>query len=98
MNHDNQTNPQTFLMSIQPAFFSTRFFYFISIAFLLTIILLLLYFLKSKSKHNDDQLMNTPSTTTLSNRSISTSGRNKKLYETYHSFGDTLLSPEVIQL
>jgi hypothetical protein len=61
-------------------------------------IILILYFLKSKSKHNDDQLMNTPSTTTLSNRSISTSGGNKKLYETYYSFGDTLLSPQVIQL
>jgi hypothetical protein len=41
--------------------------------------------------------MNTPSTTTLSARSISTSN-NKKLYETYYSFGDSVLSPQVIHL
>jgi hypothetical protein len=39
--------------------------------------------------------MNTPSTTTLSARSIST---NKKIYETYYSFGDSVVNPDVIHL
>jgi hypothetical protein len=41
--------------------------------------------------------MNTPSTTTLSARSMSNS-TNKKLYETYYSFGDSFLSSQPIQL
>jgi len=100
--HDNQTDPQLFLQS--SFFVSSQFFYIISsilIIFLLFIFLLLfLYFLKQrrmKSKPDDDPLMNTPSTTTLSTRSISTSNH-KKLYETYYSFGDSVLSPQVIHL
>jgi hypothetical protein len=98
--HDNQTDPKKFLISIEKSSFSIQLFYLISIAFLiflLMIIFLIFYFFKQKSKHDDDPLMNTPSTTTLSARSISTSN-NKKLYETYYSFGDSVLSPQVIHL
>jgi len=101
--HDNQTDPQRFLMSkIQQSSFSIQLFYLISIVFLIFLLMtifLIFYFFKQKqkSKHDDDPLMNTPSTTTLSARSISTSN-NKKLYETYYSFGDSVLSPQVIHL
>jgi hypothetical protein len=96
--HDNQTDPQVFLRSIQQ---SSSSFYLISsisigiLCFLLTTIYLLLHFFKQKFQHDDDPLMNTPSTTTLSARSIST---NKKIYETYYSFGDSVLNQDVIHL
>jgi len=96
--HDNQTDPQVFLKSIQQ---SSPSFYLISsisigiLCFLFTTIYLLLHFFKQKFQHDDDPLMNTPSTTTLSARSIST---NKKIYETYYSFGDSVLNQDVIHL
>ena len=108
--HDNQTDPQQFLMSIQQFSFSlsSQFFYlisFISIAiiiFLLIIAFLSFYFYKQKQKqkhkqkHDDSPLMNTPSTTTLSARSILTM-TNKKIYDTYYSFGDSV-HPETIHV
>ncbi|CAF1650437.1 unnamed protein product, partial [Rotaria sordida] len=102
--HDNQTDPQKFLISIQQYSFSSQLFYFISfiliiiISFFLIIIFLSFYFFKQKhnyqqkQKHDDDPLMNTPSTTTLSARSIlaTTTTINKKIYDTYYSFGDSV--------
>ncbi|CAF1030763.1 unnamed protein product [Rotaria sordida] len=101
--HDNQTDPQKFLISIQQYSFSSQLFYFISfiliiiISFFLIIIFLSFYFFKQKhkyqqkQKHDDDPLMNTPSTTTLSARSIlATTTINKKIYDTYYSFGDSV--------
>ena len=95
--HDNQTNPQRFLQAIrqQQQQQSFQLFYFISISFLLLLLLLSLifvFFFFGKPRR-DDRLMNTPSTTTLSARSISNS-TNKKLYETYYSFGESFLSPQ----
>ncbi len=102
--HDNQTNPQVFLRSIQQSssFIYSTLFYFISISFLFLFLLFLLltfYFIKQKFKHHHNQsLINTPSsTTTLSNKSLSISN-NKKIYDTYYSFGDSLLSPQPIHL
>ena len=108
--HDNQTNPYTYLMLLQQQqssssslFTYSHLFYFISFIFfifLLLIIIILIYcFIKKqqKSRNDNDRLMNTPSTTTLSTKSISTSN-NKKLYETYYSFGDSVSSPQVIYL
>lgn len=100
--HDNQTDPQTFQQS-NTYFYSTQFFYIISFSLFTTLLFLLIViicFFKQKilkSKDHDETLMNTPSTTTLSTRSISTSNH-KKLYETYYSFGDSVLSPQVIHL
>jgi hypothetical protein len=98
--HNNQTNPHLFLKSIQQQQ-TFQLVYFISISFLLLFLfislLILFYFWKQRRKHHDDQLMNTPSTTTLSAKSISTS-TNKKLYETYYSFGDSFVSPQPIHL
>lgn len=104
--HDNQTDPQKFLMSIQQFSFSSQLFYFISfisiviIIFFLIIFFLILYFFKQKQnqkqKHDDDPLMNTPSTTTLSTRSILTT-TNKRIYDTYYSFGDSV-HPEIIHV
>ncbi|CAF3377399.1 unnamed protein product [Rotaria sp. Silwood1] len=104
--HDNQTDPQKFLMSIQQYSYSSQLFYFISfisiiiIIFFLIIIFLTFYFFKQKQKqkHDDDPLMNTPSTTTLSTRSIlTTTINNKKIYDTYYSFGDSV-TPDIIHV
>ncbi|CAF3250398.1 unnamed protein product, partial [Rotaria sp. Silwood2] len=104
--HDNQTDPQKFLISIQQYSFSSQLFYFISfisitiiIFFLITIFLSFYFFeqkQKQKQKHDDDPLMNTPSTTTLSARSILTT-TNKKIYDTYYSFGDSV-TPDIIHV
>ncbi|CAF3577555.1 unnamed protein product, partial [Adineta steineri] len=102
--HDYHTDPQTFIMSLKQqqqqeqsssslSSILSPLFYFISsislsIFILLFIFLTFFYFyLKQKSKHQTNSLINTPSTTTLSARSLST---NKKIYETYYSFGDTV--------
>lgn len=94
--HDNQTDPQQFLLSIQQYSFSSQLFYFISfisiiiLIFLFITILFILYLFKQKQNKDNDQLMNTPSTTTLSTRSILTTTNHKKIYDTYYSFGDTV--------
>ncbi|CAF1524807.1 unnamed protein product, partial [Adineta steineri] len=100
--HDYHTDPQTFIMSLKQqqeqsssslSSILSPLFYFISsislsIFILLFIFLTFFYFyLKQKTKHQTNSLINTPSTTTLSARSLST---NKKIYETYYSFGDTV--------
>ncbi|CAF4996117.1 unnamed protein product [Rotaria socialis] len=105
--HDHQTDPQKFLMSIQQYSFSSQLFYFISfisiaiIIFSFVTIFVVLYFLKQKQKqkHDDDPLMNTPSTTTLSARSLvtTTTITNKKFYDTYYSFGDSV-NPDIIHV
>ncbi|CAF1083372.1 unnamed protein product [Rotaria magnacalcarata] len=105
--HDNQTDPQKFLMSIQQYSFSSQLFYFISfisiaiIIFSFITIFVILYFFKQKQKqkHDDDPLMNTPSTTTLSARSLvtTTTITNKKFYDTYYSFGDSV-NPDIIHV
>ncbi|CAF3935105.1 unnamed protein product [Adineta steineri] len=101
--HDYHTDPQTFIMSLKQqqqqdqssslSSILSPLFYFISsislsIFILLFIFLTFFYFyLKQKTKQQNNSLINTPSTTTLSARSLST---NKKIYETYYSFGDTV--------
>lgn len=103
--HDNQTDPQAFLMSIEQFSFSSQLLYFISFIsiaisiFFLIIIFLILYFFKQKQKqkHDDDPLMNTPSTTTISARSLLTTTTNRKIYDTYYSFGDSV-TPEIIHV
>jgi hypothetical protein len=96
--YDNQTNLPTFLKSIQQqqqSSYSFLLFILLGIIILIFIIFFIIfYFFKRKSE--DDRLMNTPSTTTLSTRSISTSNQ-KKIYDTYYSFGDSV-SPDIIHL
>jgi hypothetical protein len=93
--HDNQTDPQQFLLLINRSSF--HLLYLTSATILLSLftsIFLIFWFFKRKRKSDDDPLMNTPSTTTLSTRSIST---NKKIYDTYYSFGDTM-GPGIIHI
>ena len=96
--YDNQTNLSTFLKSIQQQQQSSyTFLLFILVGILILIfIIFFIIFYFFKRKHEDDRLMNTPSTTTLSTRSISTSNQ-KKIYDTYYSFGDSV-SPDIIHL
>ena len=97
--HRNQTEAFLFLRSLEQQQQSYSF-YLISFPILLLFIIsfFLFFFLsKHRSKCDDHVLINTPSTTTLSNRSISTTN-NKKLYQTYYSFGDSFISPQIIHV
>ena len=115
--HDHRTDPDRFLRlqeelqstsSLIASTLSSPLFYLIvSICIgisimVMTPIVLMLYFCKQKSHHDSNPLMTTPSTTTLSGRSISTTtatGVNaKKLCETYYSFGDNATHVPVIQV
>ncbi|CAF1648950.1 unnamed protein product [Adineta ricciae] len=114
--HDHHTDPDRFLRlqeesqstsSLIASTLSSPLFYLIvSICIgisimVMTPIVLMLYFCKQKSHHDSNPLMTTPSTTTLSGRSISTTATGvsaKKLCETYYSFGDSASHVPVIQV
>jgi hypothetical protein len=91
--HGNQTDPQLFLKSIQqPSLsFSSLLLLFLLLLLLLLLpfLLLIFYFCKKKQLllQRSHSLINTPSTTTLSSKSVS---NNRKIFETYYSFEDTL--------
>ena len=102
--HQNQSQLIHYLRSFQQhehrSLFSSYFLYLISLPVLLAFIISFIictYLCKHRCHSIDQTLINTPSTTTLSARSISTSN-NKKLYETYYSFGDSFISPQIIHL
>jgi len=109
---DHRTDPQPFLLTIQQqssssSFYSSFFFslllllFFGFFIFISLIFIVYLYKCRSRVCHIEDPLMNTPSTTTLSTKSISNSNSTKypnKLHQTYYSFGDNFLSPQPIYL
>lgn len=102
--HDNQTNPEHFLKSIQSSAFSFNYYYyyyfilFILLLLFLPFIFLIPHFCRRTLQHKEQRhhhsLITTTSTTTLSSKSLSNP---KKLFETYYSFGDTL-TPNMTQI
>ena len=104
--HDNHTDPQAYLLALQQpsslvsALASPMFYLILSVCvgislLIFTPLIVVLYVCKRPPHHDSNPLMNTPSNTTLSARSLPTN--NKRLYETYYSFGDTV-HPQVIRV
>ena len=101
--HDNHTDPQLFLRSIRSATsFSFYYYYYYFVLFIVILLLLPFIFLipqvvKRKNEgvgHHQHSLLPTASTTTLSSKSLS---NQKRSFETYYSFGDTI-SPHCTQI